>query len=73
MGEGALAGVAQWTEHWTENRKITSLIPSQGGTTQRECMKDPRRWTTVWELTVGVELGWVEESKGEKIGTTIIE
>ena len=24
------------------------------GTSQRTCMNDPRTWTTVWELTVGV-------------------
>ena len=26
----ALAGVAQWTEHWPANKKVTSLIPGQG-------------------------------------------
>ena len=26
----ALAGVAQWIEHWPPNQKVTSLIPSQG-------------------------------------------
>ena len=26
----ALAGVAQWIEHWPVNRKVTSSIPSQG-------------------------------------------
>ena len=26
----ALAGVAQWIEHWAENQRVTSLIPSQG-------------------------------------------
>ena len=26
----ALAGVAQWIEHWPENQKVTGLIPSQG-------------------------------------------
>ena len=43
-----------------------------GRTSQRACMNDPWTWTTVWELTVqGV--GWVEEDKGRKIGTTVIE
>ena len=26
----APAGVAQWTEHWPANQRVTSLIPSQG-------------------------------------------
>ena len=26
----ALAGVAQWTECWPANQRVTSLIPSQG-------------------------------------------
>ena len=26
----ALAGVAQWIEHWPANQKVTSSIPSQG-------------------------------------------
>ena len=25
-----LAGVAQWTEHWPANQKVTGWIPSQG-------------------------------------------
>ena len=28
--ESALAGVAQWIEHWPANQGVTSLIPSQG-------------------------------------------
>ena len=36
-------------------------------------MNDPWTWTTVWELTVGVGVGWAEEGKGGKIGTTVIE
>ena len=26
----ALAGVAQWIEHWPMNQRVASLIPSQG-------------------------------------------
>ena len=26
----ALAGVAQWIECWSENQRVTSLIPNQG-------------------------------------------
>ena len=26
----ALAGVAQWVEHWPANERVTGLIPSQG-------------------------------------------
>ena len=26
----ALAGVAQWIEHWPANQKVTGLIPGQG-------------------------------------------
>ena len=36
-------------------------------------MNDPRTRTTGWGLTVGVGLGWAEEGKGGKIGTTEIE
>ena len=28
--EKALAGVAQWIEHWPANQRVTSLVPSQG-------------------------------------------
>ena len=27
---GALAGVAQWIEHWTVKQRVASSIPSQG-------------------------------------------
>ena len=43
------------------------------GTSIRTYMNDPWTWTTVWKLTVGVGFGWVEEGKGGKIGTTLIE
>ena len=41
-------------------------------------MNDPWTWTTVWGLTVGVRderggVEWMEEGKGEKIGTTVME
>ena len=36
-------------------------------------MNDPWAWTTVWGLTAGVGVGWVEEDKGGKIGITVIE
>ena len=42
-------------------------------TSQRTCMNDPWTWTTGWGLTVGAGLGWVEECKRGKIGTTVIE
>ena len=29
-GRIALAGVAQWIEHWSVNQRVTSSIPSQG-------------------------------------------
>ena len=38
---------------------------------QRTCMKGPWAWTTVWGLTMGV--GWVEDGKGRKTGTAVIE
>ena len=28
--EGALAGVAQWIEHWPEKQRAAGLIPSRG-------------------------------------------
>ena len=34
-------------------------------------MNDPWIWTTVWELTVGMR--WVEEGKGGKTRTTVID
>ena len=43
------------------------------GTSQRTCMNDPWTWTIVWGLTAGVGLGWAEEGKSGKIGTTVIE
>ena len=43
------------------------------GTSQRTCMNDTMAWTIVWGLTIGVGVGWVERSKGGKIGTTVIE
>ena len=43
------------------------------GTRLRTWMNDPQTWTTEWELTVGVGVGWAEEGKGRKIGTTVIE
>ena len=42
------------------------------GLDKETCMNDPRTWTAVWGLSVGVG-GWAEESKGGKIGTSIIE
>ena len=42
------------------------------GTRQRTCTNDPWTWTTVRGLPVGVGLGWAEEDKGGKIGTTVI-
>ena len=36
-------------------------------------MKDPWAWTTVWESTVGVGVGWAEEGKGGKIRATVTE
>ena len=45
---GALAGVAQWIEHWPVNRKFTNLIPGQGtclgcgpGPQLRVCERQP--------------------------------
>ena len=35
------------------------------GTRQRTRMNDPWARTTVWGLTVGAEVGWVKEDKGE--------
>ena len=28
--QGALAGVAQWIEHWPVKQRVAGLIPSQG-------------------------------------------
>ena len=36
-------------------------------------MNDLWTWTTVWGLTVEVGVGWAEEGKGGKIGTTVIK
>ena len=37
-------------------------------------MNDPWTWTTLWGLTVWeLGVGLVEENKGVKIGTTVIE
>ena len=42
----------------TWNRlKVTrgeGIMEERRGRDQRTCMNDPRTWTTVWELTVGV-------------------
>ena len=35
--------------------------------------RDPQTWTSMWELTVRVGLGWAEEGQGGKIGTTVTE
>ena len=41
---------------------------------QRTRMNDPWTWTTAWGWTVGDGgVGWMEEDKGVKIGTTLIE
>ena len=40
MCVGALAGVAQWTEHWPVNQKVATLIPSQG--TSLDCRPGPQ-------------------------------
>ena len=46
---------------WKQNRlKVTRgrgrriMVGRREGTRRRTCMNDPRAWTTVWELTVGV-------------------
>ena len=36
-------------------------------------MNDPWTWTMGWGWTVGTVAGWVEEGKGGKIGTTVME
>ena len=36
-------------------------------------MNEPWTWTTGWGLSVGVGVGWAEESKGGEIGTTVAE
>ena len=56
----ALAGVAQWIERRPANQRVAGLIPSQG--TCLGCGTGPQQ---------GV--GWAEEGKGGKIGTTVIE
>ena len=38
------------------------------GINQRTCMNDPCTWTTVWGLTVGAGVCWMEEGKGGKLG-----
>ena len=45
------------------------MVERRGKDRQRTCANDPRTWTTVREWRVG----WVEEDKGGKIGTTVIE
>ena len=37
--DDALAGVAQWTEHWPVNQEVTGSIPCQG--TGLRCRPDP--------------------------------
>ena len=50
------------------------ILERREGTRQGTCMNDPQIWTTVWELTVGAGwVGWAEEVKMEKVGTTVIE
>ena len=39
---------------------------------ERTHVNDPWTRTTVWQLTSGAEVGWAEEGKGGKVGTTVI-
>ena len=43
------------------------------GKGSKNCRNDPHTWTMVWGLTVGAGGSWVEEGKGGKTGTTLIE
>ena len=45
------------------------------GKDKRACTSDPWTWTSVRTDcgSVGEGLGWAEEGKGRKIGTTVIE
>ena len=43
------------------------------GKGQRTCMNDPRKWTTVWELTVGARGGMGRGGQKGKIGITVVE
>ena len=47
------------------------MVERRGRDVQRTCMNDPWTWTTVWGLTEGVGVGWVEESKGGKSRITV--
>ena len=49
------------------------MVERKERTSRRTCMNDPWTWTTVWELTVGMGVGWAELGKGIKIGKSIIE
>ena len=51
------------------------MVEGGEGTSQRTCMSGPRTWAKVWGWTVGVGggVGPVEEGKGGKIRTTVIE
>ena len=48
-------------------------IKEGGGTRQRTRVGDPWTWIAVWGLTGGLGVGSVEEGKGGKLGTTVIE
>ena len=50
------------------------MVERRGKDQSKNMYKGPRTWTTVQGLTMGVRgMGSVEEGKGEKIGTIIIE
>ena len=47
--------------------------PLWGGTRQRVCINNPQTWTTVGNTLWERGVGWAEEDKGGKAGTTVIE
>ena len=49
------------------------MVERRGRDYQGTCMNAPWTLRTVWGLTVGVRVGGVEEGKGRKIWTNVIE
>ena len=51
--KSALAGVAQWTERWPVNQRVTGLIPSQG--TCLGCRPCPPQ-SELWERQLHIDV-----------------
>ena len=49
------------------------MVERGEGTSQETHVNDPWTWTMVWGLLWEQGMGWAEEGKGGKIGTTVTE